>query len=74
MPRRTWSVEAKRGGFTLWEDVEALTADEARGIYMRKHRDADVVAVSLGASKVSWFKEDASLDEMLNHIAGNKRT
>lgn len=47
MTRSTWSVEAKRGGFVMWEDVDAVSADEARGIYLRKHPDAEVRAVSL---------------------------
>jgi len=72
MGKQTWSVEAKRGGYTSWEDVEALSADEAWGIYARWHPDAEIVGVSRGASKVAWFKEGGSPDEMLSHISSNK--
>lgn len=67
---RIWSVEAQRGGYTIWEDVQAESADAARALYAQWHPDAKIVAVSAGASQAAWHKDNVSIDDMLRHLLG----
>lgn len=70
---KTWSVEADVGGYTVWEDVNARSADEARRIFERTYGDSKVRGVSEGKSQVAWFKEGVSIQEMFEHIAGGRQ-